>query len=101
VVVGDSDFATDMFTGGGADNMLFFQNLVDGLSLDSDLINIRAKTATERPITLPDKKAKETMRYLNIFGVTVVVLVIGMLRYFLRRRNKKIEQRTENKEQKQ
>jgi ABC-2 type transport system permease protein len=88
-LVGDSDFATDMFTGDGSDNMLFFQNLVDGLSLDSGLINIRAKTATERPITLPDNNAKEIMRYLNIFGVTVLVLIIGMLRYFLRRRNKK------------
>ncbi len=89
VLVGDSDFATDMFTGDGSDNMLFFQNLVDGLSLDSDLINIRAKTATERPITLPSTAAKETMRYLNIFGVTVIVLVFGVARYFLRRRDKK------------
>jgi gliding-associated putative ABC transporter substrate-binding component GldG len=88
-VVGDSDFATDMFTGDGSDNMLFFQNLVDGLSLDSDLINIRAKTATERQITLPDNTAKETMRYLNIFGVTVIVLAFGLIRYFWRRRNKK------------
>jgi ABC-type uncharacterized transport system involved in gliding motility auxiliary subunit len=94
-VVGDSDFATDMFTGDGSDNLLFFQNLVDGLSLDSDLINIRAKTATERPITLPTTVAKETMRYLNIFGVTAIVLVFGIARYFLRRRNKKAD----NKEQ--
>jgi gliding-associated putative ABC transporter substrate-binding component GldG len=101
VLVGDSDFATDMFTGDGSDNMLFFQNLVDGLSLDSGLINIRAKSATERPITLPDNSAKEAMRYLNIFGITILVLAIGMLRYFLRRRNKKAEQRAENKEQKQ
>ncbi|MDD4902633.1 MAG: GldG family protein [Patescibacteria group bacterium] len=89
VLAGDSDFATDMFTGNGSDNMIFFQNLVDGLSLDSDLINIRAKTATERPITLPDKTAKETIRYLNIFGVTALVLIFGLARYFMRRRNKK------------
>ena len=89
VLVGDSDFATDMFTGNGSDNMLFFQNLVDGLSLDSGLINIRAKTATERPINLPAPAAKETMRYLNIFAVTAIVIIIGLLRYFLRRRNKK------------
>ncbi|MDD5528090.1 MAG: GldG family protein [Patescibacteria group bacterium] len=88
-VIGDSDFATDMFTGNGSDNMIFFQNLVDGLSLDSGLINIRAKTATERPITLPDNNAKTAIRYLNIFGVTVIVLVVGLLRYFLRRRSKR------------
>jgi ABC-type uncharacterized transport system involved in gliding motility auxiliary subunit len=89
VVVGDSDFATDMFTGDGSDNLLFFQNIIDGLSLDSGLINIRAKSATERPITMPANKAKEAMRYLNIFGVTVIVVVFGVSRYFIRRRNKK------------
>jgi gliding-associated putative ABC transporter substrate-binding component GldG len=89
VVVGDSDFASDMFTGDGSDNLLFFQNIIDGLSLDSGLINIRAKSATERPITLPETKAKEAIRYLNIFGVTVIVVVFGVSRYFIRRRNKK------------
>jgi ABC-type uncharacterized transport system involved in gliding motility auxiliary subunit len=88
-LVGDSDFASDMFSGQGSDNMLFFQNLVDGLSLDSGLINIRAKTATERPITLPDNNKKEIIRYVNIFGVTALVLIFGLARYFLRRRNKK------------
>ena len=99
ILVGDSDFATDMFTGNGSDNMLFFQNIVDGLTLDSDLINIRAKSATDRPIEALSKTAKETVRYVNIFGVTAIVLIIGFLRYFLRRRNKGTEQRTANKEQ--
>jgi gliding-associated putative ABC transporter substrate-binding component GldG len=87
-VVGDSDFITDNYSGSGSDNMIFFQNLVDGLSLDNDLINIRVKTTTERPITLPVPAAKEAIRYLNIFGVTAIVLIVGLLRYFLRRRNK-------------
>jgi gliding-associated putative ABC transporter substrate-binding component GldG len=88
-LVGDSDFITDNYSGSGSDNMIFFQNLVDGLSLDGDLINIRAKTTAERLITLPDKISKEAIRYLNIFGVTTLVLIFGLLRYFLRRRNKK------------
>jgi gliding-associated putative ABC transporter substrate-binding component GldG len=96
ILVGDSDFATDMFTGNGSDNMLFFQNIVDGLTLDNDLINIRAKSAAERPIKLLDKTSKEAVRYGNIFGVTVLVLVIGLARYFFRRRNK--IKKTENKE---
>jgi gliding-associated putative ABC transporter substrate-binding component GldG len=89
VLVGDSDFATDMFDGQGSDNMLFFQNIIDGLSLDSGLINIRAKSATERPITLPDAAKKEMIRYINIFGITVIVVAFGVSRYLLRRRNKK------------
>ena len=88
ILVGDSDFATDNFVGNSSDNMLFFQNIVDGLTLDNDLINIRAKSATERPIKSLSTTAKETMRYVNIFGVTVLVLIIGLARYFWRRRNK-------------
>jgi ABC-type uncharacterized transport system involved in gliding motility auxiliary subunit len=89
ILVSDADFATDMFTGDGSDNMIFFQNIVDGLTLDNDLINIRVKGVTERPIKMPENTAKEIIRYGNIFGVTVIVLIIGLARYFLRRRNKK------------
>jgi gliding-associated putative ABC transporter substrate-binding component GldG len=88
ILVGDSDFATDNFTGNGSDNMLFFQNITDGLTLDGDLINIRAKSATERPIKPLDNATKNIIRYGNIFGITVIVLIVGLLRYFLRRRNK-------------
>jgi ABC-2 type transport system permease protein len=88
ILVGDSDFATDNFTGSGSDNMIFFQNIADGLTLDSDLINIRAKSATERPIKTLDNTTKNFVRYINIFGITVIVLIVGLLRYFLRRRNK-------------
>jgi gliding-associated putative ABC transporter substrate-binding component GldG len=89
IVVGDSDFASDMFAGDGSDNLLFFQNIVDGVALGSDLISIRAKSATERPIKILDKTPKEIFRYANIFGVTILALIFGLARYFLRRRSKK------------
>jgi ABC-type uncharacterized transport system involved in gliding motility auxiliary subunit len=91
-IVGDSDFATDMFSGGGSsDNLIFFQNLVDGLALDSDLISIRSKAATDRPIKNLSAGAKETIRYANIFALAVIILTFGFLRYFWRRKAKKIK----------
>jgi gliding-associated putative ABC transporter substrate-binding component GldG len=95
VLVGDSDFATDMFSGAGSDNMLFFQNIADGLTLDSDLINIRAKSVSERPIKSLGKVPKELVRYANIFGITALILIFGLARYFLRRRNKGKKERKE------
>lgn len=92
ILVGDSDFATDQFYAQASDNTAFLQNLVDGVTLDEDLINIRSQGVTERPIKKLKKGTKETIRYLNIFGVTVLVLVFGLLRYFLRRKNKLIDQ---------
>lgn len=86
VLAGDSDFMTDMFSGAASDNLLFFQNMVDSLALDGDLINIRAKSAVERPIKILEQGPRETIRYVNIFGVTAVVLAFGLWRYFWRRR---------------
>lgn len=90
IVVGDSDF---VYNNGNADNLTFFQNLVDSLSLDEDLINIRAKTVTSRPIKedLSDSE-RGFIRYGNIFGVTIVVIIFGMSRYYLRRKSRLIDE---------
>ncbi len=88
MVVADSDFPTDQFYNQSSDNVTFLQNMVDSVTLDEDLINIRSQGVTERPIKKLDKTTKNIIRYANIFGMTVLVLAFGLLRYFLRRRNK-------------
>lgn len=93
VVVGDSDFPQDNFLRQAPDNIGLFQNLVDILSFDEDLIAIRSKVASSRPIEkdLSDS-SKAAIRYFNIFGVTVLVLVFGLGRYYLRRRSKFVDE---------
>lgn len=88
IVVGDSDFIKDSFLRNMPDNLIFFQNLVDSLSLDEDLINIRSKGISERPIKELSDSAKAAVRYLNIFGVTIIVIAFGMLRYYIRKRSR-------------
>jgi gliding-associated putative ABC transporter substrate-binding component GldG len=89
VVVGDSDFIGDGFVQNNPDNLTFFQNLVDSLSFDEDLISIRSKTASSRPISDDiSVGALAAIRYVNVFGITAVVVIYGMLRYFLRRRSR-------------
>jgi gliding-associated putative ABC transporter substrate-binding component GldG len=92
IVVGDSEFATDSFIQNTPDNLNFFQNLVDILSFDEDLIKIRSKGASLRPIEkeLSDS-AKIAIRYLNVFGVTIIVMAFGMIRYFMRRRSRFVD----------
>ena len=46
ILAGDSDFIRDSFLRNNPDNLLFFQNLVDSLSLGNDLIVIRSKGVT-------------------------------------------------------
>ncbi len=93
IVVGDSDFVSDNFVKNTSDNLILFQNLVDSLSLDSDLINIRSKGVTSRPIQSElSESAKAVIRYGNIFGITVIVIAIGMARYYARRKRKFVEE---------
>jgi len=91
IVVGDSDFMTNNFIQGNPDNLTFFQNLVDSLSLDDDLINIRSKKVSSRPLKELTDSEKAMYRYLNVFGVTVLVIFYGMFRYFMRRKSRFVD----------
>jgi gliding-associated putative ABC transporter substrate-binding component GldG len=92
-IVGDSDFMRDGFLRAAPENLIFFQNLVDSLSFDQDLISIRSKDISVPPIMkeLSDN-AKSAIKYLNIFGLTLVVVAIGLVRYFLRRRSRFLDE---------
>ncbi|MBI4779331.1 GldG family protein [Candidatus Falkowbacteria bacterium] len=86
ILVADSDFIMDNFLQNYPDNLVFFQNIIDGLSLGNDLISIRSKGVTERPIKEISESAKAAVRYANIFGLTIIVVLFGVIRYFLRRK---------------
>lgn len=92
IVVGDSDFVHDNFVRMYPDNVVFFQNLVDSLSLENDLINIRSKGISERPIKELSDGTKAVIRYTNVFGVTILVIAFGLLRYYLRKRSKFVDE---------
>lgn len=88
LVVGDSDFATDQFLKRFNFNMLFFQNTVDALTMDETLIEIRSKGISDRPIKELSDAARGSIKFFNIFAVTIAVLLAGILRYFLRKKTK-------------
>ena len=91
LVVGDSDFVTGNLLG-MADNMVFFQNITDSLSLDSDLIEIRSKGITSRPLkTDISDGQKALIRYLNVFGITIIVIAFGLIKYFMRKRSRFVD----------
>ena len=72
--------------------LVFFQNLTDSLSLDGDLIEIRAKGISSRPIKSDlSETQKSLIRYLNVFGVTVLVIGFGLSRYYLRRKSRFVD----------
>lgn len=92
IVVGDSDFISDGFLRSSPDNLTFFQNLVDVLSLDDDLISIRSKIVSSRPIKedLSDS-SRAMIRYFNVFGLTIIVVAFGIIRYYMRRKSRFVD----------
>lgn len=86
ILVGDSDFVRERFLNQNRDNLVFFQNLVDSVTLDNDLIKIRSKEISDRPLRDISPVAQTTLKYLNIFGLPVVIVIFGLVRYYIRKR---------------
>ena len=84
VVIGNSNFVSDNYA--ARNNSVFFQNLVDSVSLDESLVQIRTKEVTDRPIPNLTGTGKNFIKYSNIFALPIAVVLIGMLKYYLRKR---------------
>lgn len=91
IVVADSDFIKDDFVKGAYGNLIFMQNLIDGVTLDSRLASIRSKDITTRSIKDQSDQQKQFITMFNIFGVTLLVAVLGALRYYWRKKSKTLE----------
>ena len=86
VVVGNAQFLTQM----RPDGVNFFLNTVDWLTLGDALIGIRSQTITNRPLRDASEIEKNLIRYLCIAGIPLIVIIFGLLRYFLKSRAKRM-----------
>ena len=86
VVVGNAQFLEQ----GRPDGQLFFLNTVDWLTLGEDLINIRSHGVTERPLKEVSESEKFFLKFVSIAGVPILVVAFGLIRFFLRRRAKRL-----------
>lgn len=86
VVVGNSSFAKENFLDRDQNNLVLLQNLVDSVALDDDLIQIRSKEIVHRPLRDLTGSAQNIVQYLNIFALSIVVVIFGVLRYYIRKR---------------
>ena len=86
VVLGNSRFLEQ----GRADGQLFFLNTVDWLTLGEDLISIRSHAITDRPLREVSESEKTFIRFICVFGIPLIVVAFGLLRYYMRRRAKRL-----------
>jgi gliding-associated putative ABC transporter substrate-binding component GldG len=90
VVVGNARFISAGFLGRSGANLLFFENAVDWLTLGEDLINIRSRFVTDRPLKDISEGWKLFVRIINIGGASFLVIALGLTRFILKRRAKKL-----------
>ncbi len=86
IVVGTAQFLAQM----RPDGINFFLNAVDWLTLGDALIGIRSHAITDRPLRAATEFEKTFYKYLSIVGIPLLVVIFGLLRYFLKRRAKRM-----------
>ena len=83
VVVGDSDFASDVYVSQAPGNMDFFLNIVSWLAEEEDLIAVRPKEPENRTISLTMKQQNLVLFFLIIL-LPLVSVRIGIHIYMRR-----------------
>lgn len=89
IVVGNSRFITENFPAEFDGNRVFFQNIIDWVTVGDALIGIRSRESTDRPLRVISEQAKAAIRFINILGVSILAGLFGLGRFYLRRRRKK------------
>jgi len=85
VVVGSSDFASDRYARNSPENLVFAENSIDWLAQDDALIGIRSKNRAPPPLVFTSATTRTAVKYANVMGVPVLLVLAGVLRLWRRR----------------
>jgi len=93
IVVGSSQIVGNNFLSQFPANMTFVLNAIDWVALGNELIAIRSREVSDRPldpeILKDEAEAKRnTIKFAGTFGMPILLTVYGMLRWLARRREK-------------
>jgi len=87
VAVGDADCASDNALRNPA-NVAFIMNVIDWLTQEEGLIAIRSRNVTMRPLEEVSEGNRTLVKYANVFGPPLLVVLFGVWRWQSRRRRK-------------
>ena len=88
LVVGNSQFCSNLFLRNFPENALFLQNAIDWMTLGGDLISIRSRGATARPIREVSDGVRTAVKIILTAGIPILVIVVGLTRAAVRRRQR-------------
>lgn len=88
-IVADSDFLLDSHVQRQKENLILAQNAIDWLTLDPDLIKIRSRGSGDKPLKKITDDEKKVIKYKNTLGVPVLVILLGLGKFALKKRRRK------------
>lgn len=86
IIAGNSRFVEDNFLRQFPGNGLFLINAVDWMADSEELIGIRSRGSTDRPLLEMSEKARAGIRFVNTWAVALMVMLAGGLRFYMRRK---------------
>ncbi|GAB4321450.1 MAG: Gldg family protein [Candidatus Zixiibacteriota bacterium] len=89
VVVGDAEFCNDNQLQRNPSNAAMFLNVVDWLTQEEGLISIRSREVISRPLEEISDGKRQAVKYANIFGPPILVILFGLIRWQAQRRRKR------------
>ncbi|OPX23168.1 MAG: hypothetical protein B1H03_02455 [Planctomycetales bacterium 4484_113] len=88
VAVADGRFIEDNFLGNFPDNAVFIENIADWLAQNEALIGIRSRGVTSRPVKELTEPVKNAIRYGNLIGLPLLIILFGVFQWMLRLRRR-------------
>ena len=86
IVASDSQWLTEQMVSGYPEAIALAVNWVDWLSQEDQLAAIRAKGTTSRPLVFTSDLHRDLVHYGSTIGLPALFAVLGLIRWFLRRR---------------
>ena len=85
IVVADSDWISESMVNDYRGNLAMGVNTIDWLMQDDALAAIRSKGSSVRPLLFDSTAHRNLVQYGNIVGVPLLFVLVGLVRYLLRR----------------
>ena len=81
IVVSDSKFISDNGSGASPENHIFLLNAIDYLMGDRELIALRSREITTRPLQELDNASKSTWKWVNMLLPSILIIGFGIIRF--------------------
>ena len=81
ILVSDSKLMVDDGGGAAPENQVFIMNAADYLIGDKDLIDLRSREITNRPLLELEDSSRSRWKWFNIIFAAILVIGIGIIRF--------------------